>query len=125
MSRGLGDVYKRQILAFASNLGMFVAAGLTYGLGFGSVQPTLNAIMIKLCPPERRGVGNATFFSAMDIGIGTGAILWGVVSQIAGFTYVFIGAALCIVVASGFYIFKLSKQLMVNDVKMAVPASDF
>jgi len=113
------------ILAFASNLGMFVAAGLTYGLGFGSVQPTLNAIMIKLCPPERRGVGNATFFSAMDIGIGTGAILWGVVSQLAGFTYVFIGAALCIVVALVMYILKLDKQIILSNHKTAESASNF
>lgn len=111
------------ILAFASNLGMFVAAGISYGLGFGSTHPTLNAILIKLCPPERRGVGNATFFSAMDIGIGTGAILWGIVSQIAGFTYVFVGAAICVVVASVLYIFNLNKQLMVSNSKVTAPAS--
>ena len=113
------------LLAFASTLGMFIAAGIAYGLGFGSAQPTLNAIMIKLCPPERRGVGNATFFSAMDIGIGIGAILWGVISQVAGFTYVFIGAALCIVAALVMYIFKLNRQLMLSNHKIAESASNF
>lgn len=109
------------LLAFATNLVLFITAGLAYGIGFGSVQPTLNAIMIKLCPSERRGVGNATFFSAMDIGIGTGAIIWGIISQIAGFTFVFIGSALCIVAASILYVFWLSKQLYVNDIKKALP----
>ena len=99
------------MLAFATDLAMFVAAGAIYGLGFGSVQPTLNAIMITLCPPERRGVGNATFFSAMDIGIGAGAIIWGIASQIAGFAFVFGAASICIVIASVLYMLILNKQL--------------
>jgi len=61
----------------------------------------------------------------MDIGIGTGAVLWGIVSQIVGFTYVFVGAAVCIAAALGFYIFNLSKQLTVSNGKATAPASDF
>lgn len=99
------------LLAYANNIGLFIAAAAAYGIGFGSVQPTLNAIMIKLCPVHRRGVGNATFFSAMDIGIGVGAVLWGVVSELVGFTFVFLGSAFCIILSILVYLFWLSKQL--------------
>jgi len=102
------------ILAFATSLPAFLIAGVLYGLGFGSSQTTLNTIMIKLCPRERRGTGNATFFSAMDIGIGLGAVLWGVVSQAVGFSYIYLASALCVILAIIIYVFILRKQLQKN-----------
>jgi len=102
------------LLAFAADITEFVIAGVFYGIGFGSAQPTLNAIMIRLCPPARRGVGTATFFSSMDIGIGVGAVVWGIISQAAGFTFVFLGAAVCIISSVLIYIFWLEKLLSVK-----------
>jgi len=116
MLPGLGFLaISMMLLAFSENLAMFIAAGITYGTGFGSVQPTLNAIMIKFCPPERRGVGNATFFSAMDIGIGLGAIVWGIISRVAGFQIVYIACAVCVIAAAVLHVFWLDKQIKSNN----------
>lgn len=100
------------ILAFAASLSAFLIAGVLYGLGYGSTQPTLNAIMVKLCPVERRGAANATFFSTMDIGIGLGAVMWGVVSQKAGFSCVYLASAVCVMLAFIGYVFTLRNQLI-------------
>lgn len=81
-------------LAEAQNLWWFVLATVLNGLGFGATQPTLQALTINLAPPTRRGAANATFFSAFDLGIGAGAILLGIVSQLAGFSYMYLIAAL-------------------------------
>ena len=62
------------VLAYAHSLGGFIISGVLYGLGLGFVEPALNAVMIKLCPPDRRGAGNSTFFTAKDLGGGVGAI---------------------------------------------------
>lgn len=72
-------------LGLAGNLaGLFLAAAL-YGIGFGAVQPTLQALTVQLAPPARRGVANATFFSAFDLGISLGSIFLGLVAQWIGY----------------------------------------
>ncbi|CAD2078010.1 Tetracycline resistance protein, class B [Jeotgalicoccus aerolatus] len=59
---------------------LFVGA-ILYGLGFGTVQPALQASAINTTPPRKRGMANATFFSAFDLGVGLGAMTFGLVAQ--------------------------------------------
>ena len=99
------------ILAFAASMNVFLIAAVLFGFGFGAVQPTLNAIMIKLCPINRRGVGNATMFSAIDIGIGLGSILWGFIAEALGFTYIYLGSAVSVFLALIVYSLMVKKQL--------------
>jgi MFS family permease len=99
------------ILAFADSLMLFLAVGIIYGFGFSAAQPTLNVVMLRMCPEERRGAANATFFSAMDIGIGIGAVIWGIVSQKLGFSYVFLGSAACIILSLTLYVILLHNKL--------------
>ncbi|WP_031514034.1 MFS transporter [Desulfofalx alkaliphila] len=73
------------ILGIAEPLWMFLAAAVFYALGFGFAQPSLQAMTVYNLPPHRRGAANGTFFSAFDLGIGVGAVLWGVVSQLVGY----------------------------------------
>lgn len=99
------------ILAFADSLTIFLVVGIIYGFGFSAAQPTLNVVMLRMCPEERRGAANATFFSAMDIGIGIGAVIWGIVSQKLGFSYVFLGSAACIILSLTLYVILLHNRL--------------
>ncbi|TBL76332.1 MFS transporter [Paenibacillus thalictri] len=85
--------------AFAHSLPMFLLAGVFYGLGFGSAQPMLNALMIKRCPPEKLGLGNSTFYIAMDAGQAIGASIAGAVSQFFGFTALYLFCELYVVTA--------------------------
>ena len=63
-------------------------------LVFGSAQPALQAAMLTIVDPSKRGVANASFFTAFDLGIGLGAILLGVVSQMFGYRILFAGSAI-------------------------------
>lgn len=99
------------VLAYASTLGGFIISGVLYGLGLGFVEPALNAVMIKLCPPDRRGAGNSTFFTAKDLGSGGGAIALGFISLQAGFKAVFLLSALSIIIAFLAYFFVLRRQM--------------
>ncbi|MGI6227604.1 MAG: MFS transporter [Peptococcales bacterium] len=99
------------VLAFATNLTMFIISGILYGLGYGSVQPLLNAIMVQFCPPKRRGAGNSTFFTAMDIGSGGGAVIWGFISKYYNFTWVYLLCVGCIILSWVSYSFLLQKDL--------------
>lgn len=99
-------------LIYAYSLPMVLLAAIFYGVGYGTLQPVLNAVVIKLSPVERRGAANATFFATLDIGFGLGSFIWGGVSQVAGFTVVFIGCAACIVASLLAFYFILRGQLI-------------
>lgn len=99
-------------LALARNLEVFLVAAVLFGLGYGAVQPTLNAIVISKCSPSRRGAANATFFAALDLGIGVGAILWGVVSGAWGYPSIYWSGLLFFIAAgiTGFILWKQDSQ---------------
>lgn len=99
------------VLAFAHSLPAFLLSGALYGIGYGAAQPTVYAILIKLCPLDRRGVGNSTFYLTMDLGSGSGAVIWGILSQAFGFTFVYLCCAVCAALAIFSYLFVLQKQL--------------
>ncbi len=70
------------ILLSASNgLIMFLFAATVMGTGNGMVWPTTQTMVINMVEPERRGVANSTYFSALDLGIGTGSILLGLLAN--------------------------------------------
>jgi len=92
------------ILFVASSLPTFLIAAVFYGLGYGIVQPALNAWVISLAPVERRGTANATFLCAMDMGGILGAVVWGIVAQIFGFSYIFLSSAILIILAIILYL---------------------
>lgn len=83
------------LLGAGRTLSCFLTAAVFYGVGYGSVQPTLNTIVISLCAPSKRGAANSTFFSAMDLGIGLGALLWGIASQAFGYPVIYFGCFAC------------------------------
>jgi len=62
----------------------FLCAAFVMGLAIGAIQPSLEAMVVNMVPAARRGAANATLFSAVDIGMGLGPSLLGVVAQVAG-----------------------------------------
>ena len=80
-------------LAFADSLPLVLVAGGFYGFGYGIALPTLNVMLIRRCPENKRGAATAMLYSAMDIGVGGGAFLWGFLSEQSGFTTVYICSA--------------------------------
>jgi len=69
------------ILALAQGLIGFLVAAAVLGLGSGIVMPTCFTMGINLVEPYRRGAANGTLFSALDLGIGLGAVLLGIVAH--------------------------------------------
>jgi MFS family permease len=98
-------------LSFAYSLPMVLLAAVFYGVGYGTVQPVVNAVVIKLCPPERRGAANATYYATLDIGFGLGSFVWGYVSQVAGFTTVFLICAALVAISVLIYYVVLHRQI--------------
>ncbi|MCS0653021.1 MFS transporter [Cytobacillus firmus] len=89
-----------------SSLIMYIAA-ILYGLGFGSVQPALQAWSVKEAPVNRRGMANATFFSFFDLGVGIGAIVFGQIAHLFGYSTIYLTAAGSVVISILLYIWIL------------------
>jgi MFS family permease len=77
------------LLAWLPNSFILYAAAVLYGLGFGTLQPGLQAWSVEKAPMHRKGMANATFFSFFDLGIGFGAILFGQISQRFGYDSIY------------------------------------
>lgn len=92
------------IIAFAAALSAFLIAAALFGFGFSATQPALNALALSLCPEERRGAANATFYSAMDIGFCIGAVVCGIISQKLGFSFIYLTSAFCILLSLAIYV---------------------
>ncbi|EWG11121.1 MFS transporter [Cytobacillus firmus] len=89
-----------------SSMIMYIAA-IFYGLGFGSVQPALQAWSVKEAPVNRRGMANATFFSFFDLGVGIGAIVFGQIAHLFGYNTIYLAAAGSVVISILLYIWIL------------------
>jgi predicted MFS family arabinose efflux permease len=98
------------LLAWLPNSFMLFLAAILYGLGFGMVQPGLQAWAIEKSPVNRRGMANATFFSFFDLGVGVGAIAFGQISHLFGYASIFIASAFSVFVSMLFYFVILYKE---------------
>ena len=83
---------------------MLIAAGI-YGLGFGSVQPALQAWAVDEAPGNRKGMANATFFSFFDLGIGIGAIVFGQIAFLFGYGLIYAVSAGSVMLSMILYIY--------------------
>lgn len=77
----------------------FVASGFLIGLGFGILFPVFQAMVNNLVEPWRRGAANSTLFTALDLGIGIGAVITGYLAQVVGLVDAF--GLLAIVTSAG------------------------
>lgn len=84
------------MLSAASSPEMFLGAAACYGLGTGALFPALQAWMVNLAAPERRGIASATFYNALDIGVGGGAIVLGLVAVKSGYSAIYFSSAVVI-----------------------------
>lgn len=99
-----------QLLFVAASLPMFLIAAVIYGIGYGVVQPSLNALVVSFAPIDRRGAANATFLCAMDLGGILGAVIWGIVAQFFGFAYIYSASAILIILSVVMYLVAISQK---------------
>lgn len=82
------------LLAVASSTAMILGIAVLYGAGFGSVQPTLLAMVADRAKSGRQGTAMSTFTGAFDLGIGGGSVLWGGLLAVTNLRGMFLAAGL-------------------------------
>jgi predicted MFS family arabinose efflux permease len=98
------------LIAWLPNSFILYIAAIFYGLGFGTVQPALQAWSVQNAPPHRKGMATATFFSFFDLGIGIGAIIFGQIAYWLDYHSIYIGSAISIAIALIIYYSSLNKK---------------
>ncbi|HRL00721.1 MAG TPA: MFS transporter, partial [Trichococcus flocculiformis] len=81
------------ILAYADDLVHLLLAATLYGIGFASLLPVMNTIVLQSISDQERGRAIAIFSAALDVAYGGGAMLWGIIASVFGFQvmYLFCG----------------------------------
>jgi MFS family permease len=75
-------IFALVLLSFTTTPFVFLCSGVFYGIGFGMLQPSLQAWTIKRVTPEKRGIANAMFINSIDFGIAVGSMLLGLVVDV-------------------------------------------
>lgn len=91
------------IMAFAGENWHVVLAGVFTGLGYGTLMPAAQAVAVSNVPSHQVGSGISTLFLFMDLGIGLGPILLGILVTATGYSVMYSVLAALVLVAGVFY----------------------
>jgi MFS family permease len=81
------------VLAFAQTLPVAIVGAALTGMGFSLLFPALALIVIDKTPSDQRGAALGSFTAFVDIGVGVGAPLGGLVAALGGYEATFLFAA--------------------------------
>jgi MFS family permease len=81
-------------MPFAANLGGLVICGALWFSGAAIGGARIMALAIEQAPVERRGRAMASFSTAFPLSNGTGALINGIIVDLAGFHWMFVTAGL-------------------------------
>ncbi|MDP4549989.1 MFS transporter [Alkalihalobacillus macyae] len=107
-------------LVLLSNQFMLLLAAFLFGIGFGSVQPALQAWAVNEAPLNRKGMANATFFSAFDLGVGLGAMFFGLIASKFGYADIYLTAGISVIISMVIYVIYIKRNSTVHKHSEAV-----
>ncbi|MGG3737731.1 MFS transporter [Aeribacillus pallidus] len=85
-------------LSYTNSVEWLILSGVLFGLGYGSMMPALQAWVISKTIPERRGVANGMFYSAIDLGIGVSSLFFGFISSYINLMTIFQLSSICFII---------------------------
>lgn len=92
------------IMASAHSAWVLLLSAIVYGLGYGTTQPSLQAMLVDRAPVARVGAATAVFFFAYDLGTTVGSVGGGFLAGVLGLGGVFAFSALGPLLALGLLI---------------------
>lgn len=90
------------VFTFFPSHWVFNIGSVLIGLGCGVVGPCYQSLFVDLAEHHQRGTANSTFYTAWDMGIGSGVLLGGMAAQWSSYS-VALGGGVVLVLASLIY----------------------
>ena len=86
------------LLAMAKNAVLFYVSAIIIGFGNGVIFPTFQSMVNNLAETRHRGAANSTLYTAVDLGMGLGMIMAGLIAQNISISAIFwTNAFICVV----------------------------
>lgn len=98
------------LLSMSNSLLLFLVCAVLYGIGMGAVQSSLQTMAIMNVTKDKTGAANATFFTGFDGGIGIGAVMAGLLSDVIGYGNMFATMAIFPALAGVIYFINLKRN---------------
>ncbi|MFL0197231.1 MFS transporter [Clostridium sp. WILCCON 0269] len=95
------------LLSYANSVPSLIVSSLFYGLGYGAVQPSLQAWTVNRSPHNRKGAANGTFLSSMDLSYTLGAILLSFIAQHKSYAFMYRFSNIFIILLLAVYLYNL------------------
>lgn len=73
----------------AQSSAILLTAAVFHGIGAGLLMPALMAWIVNSARPEQRNAASSTYYNMLDIGVGTGVLIFGTIAGLVGFVDVF------------------------------------
>ncbi|MGV8961340.1 MAG: MFS transporter [Stenotrophomonas sp.] len=112
------------LIALAQGPTLYLLSGVLAGFGFGVVYPAYQTMMVNLGGHAQRGTAVATYFSALDVGIGLGMLVAGLIAGHYGLSTAFATGAALSLVAGVIFAVRLSRRDIGHPVKAATVPVD-
>ncbi|WP_226645310.1 MFS transporter [Mesobacillus subterraneus] len=77
------------LLAITQNTMTLLVAAVFYGLAYGTVAPTLQALAVGAVQKEKQGTANAMYFSSMDLGMALGSAGLGLLASYTSYHFIY------------------------------------
>ena len=98
------------ILSYGHSIGVILLSSLFYGLGYGAVQPSLQAWAVNRSPSNRKGAANGTFLSSMDLAYTLGSIFLSFIAEKQSYGFMYRFSAIFIVLLLVIYSYNVIKH---------------
>jgi MFS family permease len=89
------------LLAGADSMAWLVTSAVLFGVGFGAAQPAILAMAADRVPPTERGRAVGTVYTALELGISSGAVLFGLWAARWGYRSMWLAAAVSAGIGAG------------------------
>lgn len=77
------------LLSYTHSIPMLFVSALLYGLGFGAIQPTIQAWMLRVTPREQHSTANSMYYNSTDLGVAAGAMILGAISSVSSYAVMY------------------------------------
>lgn len=108
------------VLSLAHSNTMIAISGILFGIGFGSLIPTLQSWALSMTPPNRRGVANGMIFSSLDLGIGLSGLVFGFLAEYFELGLLFQISSLFLIIA---FVLTLVEKKRVKEKRQQLPVA--
>jgi len=98
------------LLSYVNSVQTLILASLFYGLGYGAVQPSLQAWAVNRSPENRKGAANGTFLSSMDLSYTVGSILLSSIAEHKNYAFMYRFSTIFIVLLLVIYSYSLIRN---------------